>query len=45
MLQHQKDRAWHDIIALDEFWFYLTIDYERIWLPVGIEAPEREGAD
>jgi hypothetical protein len=42
MLQHQKDREWHDIITLDEFWFYFATDHGRIWLPEGTEAPERE---
>jgi histone-lysine N-methyltransferase SETMAR len=40
MLQHQKDRAWHDIVTFDEFYF--TTDHEPIWLPEGTEAPERE---
>jgi hypothetical protein len=42
MLQHQKDRAWHDIIMLNESWFYFTTNHERIWLPEGTEAPKRE---
>jgi hypothetical protein len=42
MLQHQKDRARHDIVTLDEFWFYFTTDHEQIWLPQGTEATERE---
>jgi transposase len=42
MLQHQKDRAWYDIVTFDEFWFYFTTDHEPIWLPEGTEAPERE---
>jgi hypothetical protein len=40
MLQHQKDRVWHDIVSFDESWFYFTTDHERIWLAEGIEAPE-----
>jgi hypothetical protein len=42
MLQHQKDRLWHDIVTLDESEFYFTTDHERIWLPDGIEASKRE---
>jgi hypothetical protein len=42
MLQFQKDRAWHDIVILDESWFYFTTDRERISLPEGTEAPQRE---
>jgi hypothetical protein len=33
MLAVQRDRAWHDIIALGESWFYLGMDYEFVWLP------------
>jgi histone-lysine N-methyltransferase SETMAR len=42
MLQYQKNRAWHDIITLDESWFYSTTDHERNWLPEGPGAPEME---
>jgi hypothetical protein len=33
MLEVQRDRAWHDIVTLDESWFYLSTDYEFAWLP------------
>jgi transposase len=42
MPQQQKDRGWYDIATLDGSWFYFTRDHERIWLPEGTEAPERE---
>jgi hypothetical protein len=42
MLQRQKDRAWHDIVTVDEDWFYFTTDHDQIWLPEGTEAPKRE---
>jgi hypothetical protein len=42
ILQHQKERAWHDIVTLDEPWFYFTTDHEWVWLPEETEAPERE---
>jgi hypothetical protein len=42
ILQHQNDRAGHDIVTLDESWFYFTTEHELIWLPEGTEAPERE---
>jgi hypothetical protein len=42
MLQHQKGRARHDNVTLDEPWFYFTTNLERIWLPEGTEAPERD---
>jgi hypothetical protein len=31
MLEVQGDRAWHDIVTLDESRFYLSTDYEFIW--------------
>jgi predicted membrane protein len=30
------------IISLDESWFYLSADYEIIWLPHRTECPEKE---
>jgi histone-lysine N-methyltransferase SETMAR len=33
MLEVQRDQAWHDIVTLDESWFYLSTDYEFVWLP------------
>jgi hypothetical protein len=41
MFQHQKDRAWHDIVTLDESWFYFTTGHERISLPKRTETPEK----
>jgi hypothetical protein len=40
-----KDPTWqtrHDIITLDESWFYLNADHESIWLPPDETVPERE---
>jgi len=37
-----KHHSWRYMIALDESWFYLSTDYESIWLPSGDTAPERE---
>jgi histone-lysine N-methyltransferase SETMAR len=42
ILQHQKDMTRHDIVTIDESWFYLTTDHQRIWLPEETEGPERE---
>jgi hypothetical protein len=42
MFQRQKDRAWYDIITLNEPWFYFTTGHEWIWFPEGTESPERE---
>jgi hypothetical protein len=42
MVQHHKDRAWHDVVTLGESWFDFTTDHELIWLAEGIEATGRE---
>jgi hypothetical protein len=42
MLEVQRDRAWHVIVTLDESWFYLSADYEFIWLLRNEKVPERE---
>jgi hypothetical protein len=42
MLEVQRDRAWHDIVTLDESWFYRSTDYEFVWLPRDEKVPERE---
>jgi histone-lysine N-methyltransferase SETMAR len=44
MLERQKQRSWHDIVTLDESWFYLNLntDHELIWLQTDGEIPERE---
>jgi DNA-binding transcriptional ArsR family regulator len=42
MLQHQKDREGYDIVTLNESRSYFMIVHERICLPEGTEAPERE---
>jgi hypothetical protein len=39
----QQGRWWHDIITLDESWFYLNTDHELIWLPADEKVPEKEG--
>jgi hypothetical protein len=42
MLEVQRDRAWHNIITLDESWSYVSPDYEFVWLPRDEKVPERE---
>jgi histone-lysine N-methyltransferase SETMAR len=42
MLGRQKERSWHDVVTLDESWFYLNTAHELIWLQPDEEAPERE---
>jgi hypothetical protein len=34
ILWEQQTRAWHDIVYLDETWFYSITDHELIWLPL-----------
>jgi hypothetical protein len=42
LLEVQRSRSWHDIVTLDEAWFYFKTDYETIWLPPGVAPPQRE---
>jgi AraC-like DNA-binding protein len=42
ILQRQQARAWHDIVTLDESWFYFQTDHERIWLTPEQPVPDRE---
>jgi hypothetical protein len=42
MLEVQRDRAWHEILTLGESWFYLSADYEFVWLPRDEKVPEGE---
>jgi hypothetical protein len=39
LLKQQQTRSWHDIVTIDESWFYLTTDHESIWLPAGPQSP------
>jgi hypothetical protein len=40
-VQVQEQRAWHDIVTLDESWFSESPDHESIWLRLGEKVPER----
>jgi hypothetical protein len=42
LLQVQEARTWHDVVTLDESWFYLSTDHELIWLPAGASILDRE---
>jgi predicted cupin superfamily sugar epimerase len=42
ILREQQTRAWHDIVTLDELWFYYVTDHELIWLPPHGKAPDWE---
>jgi hypothetical protein len=42
IVEVQRDRAWHDVVTLDESWFYLSTDYQFIWLPRDENVPERK---
>jgi hypothetical protein len=38
----QQGRCWHDIVTLDESWFYLNTNHELIWLRADEKVPERQ---
>jgi hypothetical protein len=40
VLEVQRDRTWHGIVTLDKSWFYLSTDYEFVWLPRGEKFPK-----
>jgi hypothetical protein len=42
MLEIQGVRYWHNIVTLDQSWFYLSMDHEMIWLQSDEKVPERE---
>jgi hypothetical protein len=42
MLEVQRDRGWHDIVTLGKSWFYLSTDYEIVWLPRDEKVPKKE---
>jgi hypothetical protein len=41
-LQGQHDCAWHNIVTLDESWFYYAITHEWTWPPTDEKVPERQ---
>jgi hypothetical protein len=42
ILRAQETRDWHDIMTLDESWFYYITDYELILFSPDGEVPDRE---
>jgi hypothetical protein len=40
MPEVQRDRAWHDVITLGGSWFYLSTEYEFVWLPRDEKFPK-----
>jgi hypothetical protein len=40
-VQAQEQRTWHDIVTLDESWFYSGTDHESIWVRPGEKVTER----
>jgi hypothetical protein len=42
MPEQQERRSWHNIVTLDESWFYLHIDHELIWAQPDANIPEWE---
>jgi hypothetical protein len=41
ILRAQETRVWHDIVILDESWFYYMIDHQVIELPRDGKVPDR----
>jgi hypothetical protein len=42
VLERQERRSWHDMVTLDESWFYLNMNHELLWLQQDEENAERE---
>jgi histone-lysine N-methyltransferase SETMAR len=42
ILAVQRTRQWHNIVTLDESWFYWNSDHDLVWLPLGYAVPDRE---
>jgi hypothetical protein len=42
ILLAQETRVWHDLITLDESWFYYITDHKLIWLPPDGKVPDLE---
>jgi hypothetical protein len=42
ILQEQQGSSWRDLVPLDESWFYVHTDHERIWLAPGETPPDRK---
>jgi hypothetical protein len=42
ILSIQSRRQWHDIVTLDESWFYWCSDHDLMWLRPGETVPDRE---
>jgi hypothetical protein len=42
VLERQEVRSWHDIVTLDESWFYLNPDHELMLLRPEEGIPESE---
>jgi hypothetical protein len=42
MLEVQRGGAWHDVVTLDDSWFYLGTDHEFVWFPRNKKVLERE---
>jgi hypothetical protein len=40
-VQEQEQRACHDIVTVDDSWFYYHTDHESIWLRSGEQVRER----
>jgi hypothetical protein len=43
LLEQLERRGWHDMITLDELWFYFCTEHELIWLAPGEKISESGG--
>jgi hypothetical protein len=43
LLMAQQCRSWHNVVTLEESWFYLATQHKFIWLPETEKVPEMEG--
>jgi hypothetical protein len=42
VLERQERQPWHDMVTLDESWFYLNMEHEPIWLQPDEKIPETD---
>jgi hypothetical protein len=42
LLTTQQERYWHDVVTLDESWFYRNTDHDRTWLRADEKVSEKE---
>jgi hypothetical protein len=42
MLKRQKQRSWHDIVTLNDSWFYLNTEHKLLWFQPDEKICEKE---